>query len=200
MNFPYPYPLGLPKGTVRATLTLTLSFDLIYLMISGEQIASHLATIVVVALAFYFGGMMRATQPIATKIDSSQRAFGLPAGSIRLFLLILYGGTLTFVYYYKYTIPKYFLEIIYIIAGYIFGKIFNFITNHLFPRRTTGSVSIIDHLKALFAIVLTGITIYFTISEPNTNTTQLWVYIASILLGFYFSSREKQHQLENPQV
>ncbi len=53
------YPLGLPKGSVRATITIALSIDLVWLSIEGELIANRLATLTAIALTFYFGGKMQ---------------------------------------------------------------------------------------------------------------------------------------------
>ncbi|MHA2089699.1 MAG: hypothetical protein ACW98K_02470, partial [Candidatus Kariarchaeaceae archaeon] len=89
----YPYPLGLPKGSVRATLTLLVSINYILLTIDEKfELATSLSPIVAVALSFYFGGRMRSASitPTAVKVDASQRAWGLPAGSIRSILVLLF--------------------------------------------------------------------------------------------------------------
>lgn len=191
MGFPYPYPLGLPKGTVRATLTLSLSIDLIYLTFVEETIADQLATLVIVALTFYFGGKMRAMSPIPRTVDAGQRAFGLPAGTVRTTLMLLFGGTFGYIYLVQgRTIPTYLLEIGYIIGGYILGKVFNSIRNLFKGDDEEDKITIVDHLKSITAIILTGITIYLTVISPDDRLTSIWVLIASAVLGFYFSARE----------
>ncbi|MHA2503784.1 MAG: hypothetical protein ACXAE3_13065 [Candidatus Kariarchaeaceae archaeon] len=193
MGFPYPYPLGLPKGTVRASLTLSLSITLVLLTLSEEPIANQLATLVVVSLTFYFGGKMRAMSALPRLADPGTRAFGLPAGSVRFTLMSLFGGTFAYLYFVEQReFPVYLLEIGYIIGGYLLGKTFIRIRK-LLARPKEGEedkITIVDHLKSLAAISLTGVTIYFVFSAPRDELTSLWVLIASAVLGFYFSSRE----------
>jgi len=53
------YPLGMPRGSVRALITMTTivgySVAVAYAMIADKQVPESLSTIVVTIIAFYFG-------------------------------------------------------------------------------------------------------------------------------------------------
>ncbi|MDH5403109.1 MAG: hypothetical protein OEZ01_03210 [Candidatus Heimdallarchaeota archaeon] len=190
MGFPYPYPLGLPKGSVRSTITLLLSIDLLLLMMYDSKYAESMTTVVVVALTFYFGGRMRGAPVPRDKSDKSIRAWGLPAGTIRTILILLYGGFSVFYYLEHSSLPNYLLEIIYIIAGYLIGHYFNKVRRHFF-HKDTGSVSIgfLDHLKAIVMLGVTITTLIITLITTDPAQIFLWINLASIILGFYFGER-----------
>lgn len=190
MGFPYPYPLGLPKGSVRATLTLLLSVNLIVLSINQDPIAVNMSTLVAVALTFYFGGKMRTPSPVPTSVEASQRAWGLPAGTIRFILILLFGGA---AYYIRFVQEKplenFFIDIIYIILGYLIGTSFNKIKS-IFIKTKDDGVDFVDHLKALLALGITGYVVYLAQIDPSSQLTKDISFITSIFLGFYFGSRQ----------
>lgn len=191
MGFPYPYPLGLPKGSVRATLTLILSLDLVWLSLQQSAIADQVTTMTVVSLTFYFGGKMRSSAPIPRNTDASLRAWGLPAGTIRSLLIIIFGATSAYLQFIGDGIPDYLLKVINIIVGYLGGRMFEKIRNKIFKTDPENKkVGIIDHLKALLAIAVTAPTLYFTIFLPTNELTSPLILITSIVLGFYFGARD----------
>lgn len=187
----YPHPLGLPKGSVRATLTLLLSINLIILAIDKKtEFAEALSTIVAVALSFYFGGRMRAHSPTpVVEVDRGQRAWGLPAGSIRTILILLFGGAALFIYNETKTLPDYFNEVINLILGYLLGQSFTKSREKIFGKKED-KVGIVDHIKALAVIVITAITFYLTIFDNKNSIIDDWILLSSIVLGFYFGARK----------
>ena len=187
-------PLGLPKGTVRATITIALSVDLVWLSIEKVPVADQLATLVEIALTFYFGGKMRAEIPIPRTIERSERAWGLPAGSIRFLIIIIFsvGIYQLMVVEGDTTLPSYYFEVIYSVIGYNLGMIYTKIRKKLFPKPKSGA-TLLDHLKSLAFLVLTGITIYYTIYSTGSETTVNLIYGSTILLGFYFGVRDEKH-------
>lgn len=190
MGFPYNYPLGLPKGSVRATITLLLSVELAFLTILDNPIADSIATMTLVGVVFYFGGKMRVDSMIPRSADRSLRAWGLPPGTIRFLLILIFSGTIGYLYYYQQIIPTYFIEVINIIAGYLAGRTFEFIRDKLFKKDEEDKVSIIDHLKSLSILGLTIVTIFYSFTEPGIDLTSLLIVISSWTLGFYFGSRD----------
>ena len=182
----YPYPLGLPKGTIRASITLLLSINLVYLTFIQSAIADAMASITLVSLTFYFGGRMRAAGIIPRDVDRSQRAWGLPAGTIRLILILMFGGSTYYFFAYDNLIPSYYVEVIYLIAGYLGGRIFS----KFFNREDDRNNTITDHLKALLAMGVTITTLTYSIIEPAGSLTQLLIYMTAIGVSFYFGARE----------
>lgn len=191
MGFPYNHPLGLPKGSVRATITLLLSVELALLTILNNSIAESIATMTLVGVVFYFGGKMRVDSMIPRNAERSLRAWGLPAGSIRTLLILIFGGTIGYLYFYEEAIiPTYFIEVINIIAGYLAGRTFEFFRDKLFKKSEEDKVSIIDHLKSLAILGLTVVTIFYSFTSPGIDLTALLIVISSWTLGFYFGARD----------
>jgi hypothetical protein len=190
----YPYPLGLPKGSVRATLTLLVSINYILLTIDEKyELATSLSPIVAVALSFYFGGRMRSAsiRPTAVKVDASQRAWGLPAGTIRLILILLFGGAAAYLYYDQEAIPDFFIEAINLILGYLLGQLFTQMRVKIFGKdEETDTANIVDHIKAIGVVAVTAGTVYLTLADPDSSLLEDWIKLASIVLGFYFGSRK----------
>ncbi len=191
MGFPYNHPLGLPKGSVRATITLMLSLDLVWLSINDSPLADQVTTMTVVALTFYFGGKMRNTAPLPRNTDASLRAWGLPAGSIRTILILIFGSASAYLFVRDGSIPNYLQEVINIIFGYLFGKFFQGMRKKMFgdDKEKTG-VGIVDHLKSILALGVTSTAIYYTIFLVSNSLTGLLILTTSAFLGFYFGARD----------
>ncbi|MCH8908874.1 MAG: hypothetical protein IH840_17445, partial [Candidatus Heimdallarchaeota archaeon] len=163
MGFPYPHPLGLPKGSVRATITLSITINLILLTFdqSKEELANLIAVAAAVSMTFYFGGRMRGIQvtprdridetidEASKKLAASERAWGLPAGTIRGMLILIFATTLGYLQFQGDEIPDALLEIINIIGGFLLGRGFNRVKLAIFGDQPHIGTTIIDHLKAL---------------------------------------------------
>jgi hypothetical protein len=215
MGFPYPYPLGLPKGSVRSTVTLILSVNLMVLTYFESSIAVNLSTMVVVTLTFYFGGRMRGVvAPVPRDVKSTGlRAWGLPAGTIRTLLFFMYIAMFIFFVIDARTAPPYFFQILNIMLGYILGSSANRISN--FVRKRRGKVEVADdvirsitiwgHLRALVMLSFTILTFLFTIFytnylfdvfggilplEDEVRALQVWILANSVAIGFYFGERK----------
>lgn len=196
MGFPYPYPLGLPKGTVRATLTILLSFDLFLLTLEDRPFADQVASIVLVALAFYFGGRMRARGLVIPREPTTRadRAWGMPSGTIRSILVLFFVGQAVYLQSIGKPLPSYFIDIATIILGFLFGRTFNRIK--IWFRRRRGveeerlnKTSLIEHLNAVAAISVVSFTFYNTIFRPDFQFLEEWINAAAIYLGFYYGER-----------
>ena len=189
------HPLGLPKGSVRATITIALSIDLVWLSIEKEPIANQLATLTAIALTFYFGGKIRAEIPIPKSATASERAWGLPAGTIRFLIIVIFsfGIYQLMIVEGRNFLPSYYLEVIYSVIGYNIGMIYMKVRKRLFPNPKSGA-GFFDHLKSLAFLGLTGITIFYTIYHSTSQTTENLIFGATVLLGFYFGVRDQKQQ------
>jgi len=101
------YPLGMPRGTVRAIITLMIvSFPFNYIppfnFISGEiQIPSEIINTIFILVAFYFEarkgednrlktiGEIIATSEISEEKRRTKKPLYLPKYTVRIFLMIL---------------------------------------------------------------------------------------------------------------
>lgn len=196
MGFPYPYPLGLPKGTVRASITLIYLGLLTYFVLLGDLLYEKLATSVSVMVAFYFDGRIRGTMS-SSIAGPGERAFGLPAKTVRtiilLDILLLWGYS----YYFEGIIPSFLNELVIMILGYLAGALFYEIKTIIFgPRSTSSSNSWLDHLKALIVL---GFTLFFAtaIISGYAGSADEWLFNTSyVLAGFYYGERREPREEE----
>ena len=190
MGFPYPYPLGLPRGTVRATIALSYAGTLAFLILNNNPLASKLGTSVAITIAFYFGGRVRGTMPAGVAASTGERAFGLPSKSVRTIFVFLFTGLWLYLFLDKQPIPSYLSEFILMIWGYLVGNVF-FHLKHLLFRATREKPSPMwfEHLKAL---VILGFSVWVCASVilGVVSASDTWVFSLSYLtIGFYYGER-----------
>ncbi len=196
MGFPYPYPLGLPRGSVRASITLIYLGLLTYFVLLGDPLYEKLATSVSVMVAFYFDGRIRGTMSSGVA-GSGERAFGLPPKTIRTIVLLDILLLWVYTYYFEGYIPPFLNELLIIILGYISGTLFFEIKRLVFkPSKTPSANSWIDHLKAC---VILGFSILFagTLLTGFAGASDEWLFNTSyVLAGFYYGERREIHSEE----
>lgn len=137
------YPLGMPRGTVRAIITLmVVSFPFTYL-INNQDIPSAIINSIFILVAFYFEARksekdllhlikyVRNPQKEAQRDKNEKRPLYLPKYSVRSLLVIIliivvvwnfYGPNVAFIY------ENTLLDILIIIAFYFVGSVFRSIT------------------------------------------------------------------------
>ncbi|MHA2098621.1 MAG: hypothetical protein ACW99A_08030 [Candidatus Kariarchaeaceae archaeon] len=136
---------------------------------------------------------MRAEIPIPRSVSASERAWGLPAGTIRFIIILIFGAGIYILIVQKDrdSLPPYYFEVVYSVIGYNLGMIYTRIRRKLFPNPKVHA-SLLDHLKSLAFLILTGITIFYTVDSPKADITENLIYGATILLGFYFGVRDEK--------
>jgi len=179
-------PLSLPRGSVRALITLALLCILCILMLRGVDAPFPLAFVTLVALGHYFG-----SRSAGAPRSGGRPPLYLPRGSVRA-LIILGLGTVA---YFLWEDGKLRLSmddrnsvILFVSAalvlGFIFRKVFNIFTRGRMsrPRRW------IENAEAIFAL---GATALLAISCFSTETpVDNAALLASPFIVFYFGARE----------
>ena len=192
MGFPYPYPLGLPQGSIRASLTILLSINFFLLILRNSPYILDIAILVTISLAFYF------TKGLASSVDHysepSLRAWGLPARTIRVFLFLSYTGFVVYLFFNSISIPTELWGVIFVIYGYTGGIIW-FKLKQLVFGTTGDKTTIFRHLQALLSIIVIISTIVVSEFEIGGEMfiRQLLSY-TSVVLGFYYGVRSKATQ------
>ena len=193
--FNNPYPLGLPRGTVRAIITIILSITIWYLLFINQVAMEYFLTSDIVALTFYFGyrrGVPAKT--IEQDITRAERAFGLPARVIRGFILIgfvVVGIALANLKEYPVQLNTIYTKLIsYLIADFI---------NRFRKQGKPHENDILDHLIAFIALVgsLTICLIILIFQDQITGTTSTllnisvnyWIFVLNVIVGYYFGGR-----------
>ncbi len=135
------YPLGMPRGTVRALITLMLvSFPFGYI-ISGNDIPGLLVNIIFVVVAFYFKARRserEKLQQIVNEIKSSdyisldvrkeKKPLYLPKFSVRILIIILLMAFITINWYggdpIDFIVIDTIIDLLFILALFLVGAIF----------------------------------------------------------------------------
>ncbi|MFW9994872.1 MAG: hypothetical protein ACFFD4_22720 [Candidatus Odinarchaeota archaeon] len=204
----YPYPLGLPRGTIRATMTLLFCLTAFILIFLDKSVLHSLSTTIVITVSFYFGtrkGIPPKTETLKKmQTEKGETAFNLPANTVRSILFIGFvlvslkillspSGTYT-------DFPAFVLEVLIMISGYVGGAFLSrFIKLFQDDQEAPGLVAkIIFHGKAIIVLFFTFVTcILYFIDGLNlmstgltSETVELIGWATNLLIGFYFGSRK----------
>jgi len=198
----YPYPLGLPKGTIRASVTLLFFFTSAILVMTSVDTPNSLATTIVIVVSFYFGtrkGIPPKTETLKTvKADKGETAFNLPANSVRTILfagfiimtlkIIISAGDYN-------EVPDFVLEVLVMIIGFVGGSFLSrFVSIFQDDSGEVGLISkIVLHGKALIVLLFTIVTCFlylFTLPGMDSSIVFALGWITNLVIGFYFGSRK----------
>lgn len=190
-------PLGLPSGSVRATLALVLSATMWYLVYRQVAVPGLLASAVLLVVAFYFG--VRSTgSPAATAAQAApgqttpvSQPLYLPRGAVRTILL---GGFLTTIVYVWATgreIPEELVLILQVLASYVVGYSVSVAVNRriekgLGPNR---AIRWARNLIALLALGVTGVVCSSLLFQVPAFVPTDAEKILAWVVAFYFGSR-----------
>lgn len=195
----YPYPLGLPRGTVRATITLLFLISTAYLILFDKSVPESLISTFTILCALYYGMRKEITSPDTSndkRRNKGETAFNLPAFTVRIAIFLIFLILAVKILYFGidtesdvFTVFLY--KIIYIITGFIIGtvlaKIGGIFGND--PENQNLVEKLFFHGKAVVVIVLCLAVNYFYIIEVSNNETAILEVITSLFIGFYFGNR-----------
>ena len=120
-------PLGLPAGSVRATLAIILSGSLWYVILRGGDPPQILVDSALLVVAFYFG--VRSTAPVVPAVKpvsvlgepKVRQPLYLPRGIVRTVLAVGFLGVIAYVAYRDGTMPQALVLILQVIVSYVIG-------------------------------------------------------------------------------
>jgi hypothetical protein len=194
----YPYPLGLPRGTVRATVTLLFLISTAYLILFDKNVPESLISTFTILVALYYG--MR--KEIVSSSESSdenkkkkgETAFNLPAFTVRITIFMVFVFLVVKILYFGPSTDNFstFLyKITYIVAGFIIGtflaKIGGIFGNDLEKQNVIENLFF--HGKAVIVVILSLTMNYFYVIEVSNNEIAILEVITSLFIGFYFGNR-----------
>lgn len=180
-------PLFIPKGSVRALVTLLLAGLFWYSIAVHNNIPSYLLNLLLTTIGYYFG--FRKTDKRSTiggilAITKEPQPLYLPHGFIRNLLIIGFFVCFIYLRVYKHIeevwINEFFVIFFALIVGYYFSKFLNKIDISL--------RLVINHFKAVIIIISTILFIVLTIFKINIQGLDMQLILSSII-GFYFGSR-----------
>ena len=198
------HPLWLPRGSVRAILTLSVAITTLYMIaIAREQIPQSLGNVLIVSVAFYYSTRASILPSTETpkKIDTSSNRepapLFLPAKTVRITLAMIMAISIGIVAFTHQEIPIFIITVFITIIGYVLGMIVKEIIGRLFPPKPgrNKAKEIIGHLQAgiIIAIVVgvcsINIISTFQIFDLDDLVIVFLNQLLELAIGYYFGSR-----------
>jgi hypothetical protein len=185
-----PEPLGLPRGSVRAIVSLATALACWLLVLVGQDVPAYLLSLLLTIIGYYFGFRADARMPEGQiYTQASQRPLFVPRGGIRRFLIaglvvagivLLIRGRMADVKY-----LQFFLILTGLVAGYAFARVFALID--------TRAIHIMSaHAKGLAVLAVTAWLLVLLATGACTDTVgseALTPIMLCAVISFYFGSR-----------
>lgn len=183
------HPLWLPRGSVRALVSLAMAGSFWVLAMGGRAVPGYLMNLLLAIVGYYFGYRAEADQGDVRVYDASaeiERPLALPAGVIRLALIagfvasgavLLARGRLSGMVY---------LEFFVILFGLLLGSAFGKMLSRI---RGTGAYATVNHTKAVLALGLAGLLMWVLLTGRDANVSEWLLVLLCSLVSFYFGSR-----------
>ncbi len=190
-------PLGIPRGSVRAILALSLVYVACMLMVRGETLPLALSEALFAALAYYFAARSRVTlteKEFQERLhefgeDSDVRPLYLPRGSIRVLIVLAFAGVAVYVVkeHGWATLGK--STTLLLVVAFFAGQAVKAFMAWLKEGQPRGEVTLIEHVKAAVGV---AVGVAFVVLYTTGMYKQADVRVHKLMLGFvvfYFGSR-----------
>lgn len=185
-------PLGLPSGSVRAVIALTLCASLWYQVLVGGTIEPILVESALLVVGFYFGVRSGTGPPISpSTMERVRQPLFLPRGSIRVVLLLGFFGVIAYMWYQNRAFPEAFILILEVLASYVIGYVLSVIIarRQRAGKRPSRAMAVFRNVNALLAMTACGYlcgTLLFgwpKFMPEYTGNALAWI------VAYYFGSR-----------
>jgi len=178
-------PLGLPKGSVRALVALSMVATCTALVARGHDVPGALASLLLTIIGFYFGFRVKSASLSDRVYDPSARRelpLYLPGGVIRTLLILacLFMAGLLLHRARLLSVPAH-LELFVILAGLIAG--------HYFHKVSRGTGPLLGHAKAALAVVMAAGLSWLFVTETHAALPPFAVMLLCATISFYYGSR-----------
>lgn len=181
------YPLWMPRGSVRAILTLIVLGSIWFLIFTNKTINENLQDALLMLLGYYFA-MRRGKS--SSEGPSPSAPLWLPGGSIRIFIFLGF-AVLTYVLYTKHQLfDNRAFPLLLLTWGFFLGYFPKMIL-HRWEERMSQNVifQFLGHTKAILTI---AVVLAFCICVIFEKEALLPVHSSKAfmaILGFYFGNR-----------
>ena len=183
-----PEPLFMPKGSIRALVTILMAVSCWVLIFTQKEVPNYLFGLILTLLGYYFGFRKQARAAASKIFDASEKTeepLFLPHGFIRFFIIAGFlvcgitlhqrGGLKQLQFL------EFFVILSSLVGGYIFSKIISSFQG--------GPLYIlINHLKGALVIFAALGLMYSLVSGDYLHHTSKCLTLTAII-SFYFGSR-----------
>ncbi len=179
-------PLGLPRGSIRALVTLAVAASCWVLMIGDQPVPHYLLNLLLAIVGYYFGFRQKtaAANPATEAYVRAPEPLHLPGGSIRTILILGFVISALAVGLHGRMIDLAHLEFFLLLAGLVAGYFFS----RMFRAADAGTCSRVNHLKGLAAVMAAGWLAVGLWSGAYLKQPHLGL-IPACIITFYFGSR-----------
>jgi len=181
-----PEPLYLPKGSIRAIVTILVSVSCWILVFWKRDVPSYLLSLLLTVIAYYFGFRKKVKSAEGRIYDTSarpERPLGLPSGLIRILLSIGFAAAAFWLLLRGKLADLKYLEFIIILGGLILGHFFSRI---IVPVKRRSLRLWVNHGKGLLVLIA---AIWLSVSLFGETHNQYIELSLAALISFYFGSR-----------
>ena len=184
-------PLNLPRGSIRALMTLTLLGVLWALMILDREIPLALAYVVLLIFGHYFGSRGAQKRPEEGQPARKPPLF-LPRGSIRLIIVLGFAAVGYLLWSQgrlelrvENRTSTIFLLAAALLAGFLVSKLADLLTRGKLatPRKW------FENFKAVVALMATALFAFLCFSQTLDSIHENLALLSTPLVVFYFGSR-----------
>lgn len=183
------HPLGLPKGSVRALVGLSLASCFWILAIAGRDVPQQLFRLILAVTAYYFAFRVRLKAAGSRYFDPAAESVDplyLPGGCVRGLLAAGFVIAATAVYVQGRLGQPEFLEFFVLLGGLVAGSYFR---KALKAGQGTAPHNALGHMKAL-GVLLVAATLFYLYLSGAHATVPVWIpLLLSCVVTFYFGSR-----------
>ncbi|NQT89182.1 hypothetical protein HQ560_20600 [bacterium] len=190
-------PLGIPRGSVRASLALCLVYVACMLMVRGEDLPLALSEALFAAIAYYFAARSRVTLT-EKEFQERQHEFGedgdmrplyMPRGTVRVIIIFAFVGVAVYVVSERGWASLGASTTLLLVVALFAGQALKWFINWLKADRPRGEVTLLEHVKAALGITVgvAFVVLYTTGMYREANPR-----VHKLMLGFvifYFGSR-----------
>ncbi|MCB9643294.1 MAG: hypothetical protein H6728_09485 [Myxococcales bacterium] len=182
------HPLGLPRGSVRAILALSIFGSVMALLLLERLVPQGLWLVNYTILGYYF--TMRRGNDVPTAVDPEASPLHLPRGTVRWLLLLGFAGTAAWLVWQQVQHSKAVYEHAAFfpmcsLASFFLGLAIRGIT----PSKEGSLGRLIGDVRAFLAIAAAAIVVMVSLFNLQFPGATVATNMSLIFIFFYFGSR-----------
>ena len=182
-------PLRMPKGSIRAAVTIAMAVSCWVLIARGVDVPTYLLSILLATVGYYFGFRLKAKAEASRIYDPEVAVLDpllLPSGCIRSFLTIGFGVGAAVLYWRGQLGNLKYVEFFVVLAGLVLGHYFARGMRHLDSPALEGAL---NHMKGLIVLAAAGYLSILFLSGAHQTTPLGTLMLLSCAITFYFGAR-----------
>lgn len=199
-HVPQIHPLGMPPGSIRAILALTVVGIVIYQITIGDGVGLLLSETLSIVLTHYFASRRSVALPpqllqlpeIRGWAEHEPNPLWLPRGSIRMIMMVAFVVTAIYLLFNGQLFSPHVVGTIALIFAYLAGVLIRWLRNRDNAPPKPPRYALFAHLQAFLVLISCVLMVFLTITNTGDNHAGLPDWLEKFSLAFilyYFGSR-----------